>query len=169
MDLQIINTIGTNPVTLTEAKNYIRVTNTADDTLIQSIIENATKKIESWINTDIVSKERAVYLERVDEPFKLYYAPINSDADLTIEVDGVVQTSDTYELKGLENPLICLQSSLTEKVKVTYTTKGISDVGIKPAILAYAAFLYHGRDAMMSTNWKIFANLYKQQNYYGTR
>ena len=169
MDLQIINTIGTNPVTLAEAKNYIRVTNTTEDALIQSMIVNATRKVEAYINTDIVSKQRAMYLDQVDEPFGLYYAPINTTIAPVVEVDGITQETDSYELRGIENPLIQLQSNNARKVKVTYTTKGISDEGIEPAILCYVAYLYHGRDAMMSTNWKLFAAPYKLQQYNGTR
>ena len=169
MDLQIINTIGTDVVTLAEAKNYIRVTNTSEDTLITSMISNATRRIEAYINTDIVAKQRAMFLDRADEPFGLYYAPINTTIAPVVEVDGEVQTTGAYEVIGLENPLIRLESTFAEKIKVTYTTKGIADDGIKPAILCYVAYLYHGRDAMMSTNWKLFAAPYKLQQYYGTR
>ena len=47
MDNQIISTIGiTEPVTLDEVKNYLRITNTRDDVYINSIIPNARIRAE---------------------------------------------------------------------------------------------------------------------------
>ena len=180
MDLRIISTIGTSePITLAEAKNYLRVVNTADDALITSIITNARMQVERFINSDIVSKQRALFLPVVDYPINLPYAPVMQIDSVT--VDG--EANADYGSNGLDNPLISFglsslygyQSTRTttttsfRNVQITYTTTGISDESLKLAVLACVAWLYHGRDAVMGTNWKAYATPFKIFGYYGTR
>ena len=179
MDLRIISTIGTSePVTLAETKNYLRVTNTQDDNLITSMISNARMQVERFINSDILSKQRELFLPLVDCPINLPYAPITM-VD-SVEIGG--EASTDFESNGLSNPLLTFgsyglnynggTSSYTtpvNNVKITYTTTGISDDQIKLAVLACVSWLYHGRESEMSTNWRAFATPFKIFGYYGTR
>lgn len=171
-DLRIVREVtgSTEPVTLAEAKNYLRITNTQDDTLITSMIESARKNVERWLNSDIVPKERQVFYDNLTEEINLYYAPIASITSVTVE--GTAQVLDEgYEVIGLDNPLIRLinNGGFAERVQIVYTTSGVSDASIKQAVLCYIAFLYHGRDSKVNTNWKAFASPYKIYGYYGVR
>ncbi len=168
-DLQVVSVIGdTEPVTLAEAKNYLRVTNTQDDTLITNMITQARVMAEIYLNSDIIAKQRRVYFEYLDDPINLYYAPITSVDEVTF--NDVEQVEDEgYEVQGLTNPKISIQNVAADKVAITYTTAGRDEVGIKQGVLCAIAYLYHGRTDMVNTNYKSFLSPYKIYGYYGTR
>lgn len=169
VDSRVVAEIGTvEPVTLVEAKNYLRINNTQDDLLITAMITNARRQAESYLNSDIVSKEREVFFSYLNEDVNLYYAPITSVDSLSI--DGVVQVVDTaYETLGLDNPKVRLLQAPAEKVLVTYTTAGVNNDEIKIGVLALIAWLYYHRDAKMNTNWKAWLSPFKTYGYYGVR
>jgi uncharacterized phiE125 gp8 family phage protein len=169
MDNQIISTIGvTEPVTLAEVKNYLRITNTRDDDYINSIIPNARIRAERYLNSDIVSKQRREYFAEISEAINLRYAPIAS-VD-TVVIDGETMTVDTdYTVEGLDNPLFKLEQTIAEKVSITYTTAGIDASLVKPGILALVAELYHSRTEKVTTNWRSFLSPFKVFGYHGVR
>ena len=183
MDIRIISTIGTEePVTLAEAKNYLRINNTQDDDLITSIILNARMRAERYLNSDIVSKQRIMYLSNVDQPINLPYAPIATV--VTVTVDGETQTVDEgYYIRGLDNPLIefdtyndafnyrveSYSGNPAERVEITYTTSGLDFSLVKLGVLALIAELYYARTEPMKTNWRAFLSPFKIFGYYGTR
>ena len=168
-DLRVVReTSTTEPVTLAEAKNYLRIVNSDDDALITSMITNARRQCERYLNSDIVPKERVVYYDYLSEDINLYYAPIASISSIT--VDGVAQVADEgYELLGLDNPLVSLQNRIAEKVEITYTTAGLPAEDVNIGVLACIAWLYYGRDAVMSTNYKAWLSPFKIFGYYGIR
>ena len=169
MDNQIISTIGvTEPVTLTEVKNYLRITNTRDDDYINSIIPNARIRAEKYLNSDVVSKQRREYFACISEAINLRYSPITS-VDLVV-IDGVTMTVDTdYTVEGLDNPLFKLEQSSADKVTITYTTAGIDASLVKPGVLALVAELYHSRTEKVTTNWRSFLSPFKVFGYHGVR
>ena len=155
------------PVTLAEAKNYLRINNTQDDTIIASMITSARRQAEQYLNSDIVAKERVVYYERLTSPVNLYYAPITGVTSIT--VDGTTLATTGYEVLGLQNPLLRILQGPAEKVRVNYTTVGVNNNEIKIGVLAYIAWLYYNRDAKMNTNWKAWLSPFKTFGYYGVR
>ena len=169
MDNQIISTIGiTEPVTLLEVKNYLRITNTRDDDYINSIIPNARIRAERYLNSDIVSKQRREYFAEICEPINFRYSPISTVDSVTI--DGVTMIVDTdYTVEGLDNPLFKLEQSSASKVAITYTTSGLDSSLVKPGILALVAELYHSRTEKVTTNWRSFLSPFKVFGYYGVR
>jgi uncharacterized phiE125 gp8 family phage protein len=169
MDNKIISTIGvTEPVTLAEVKNYLRITNTRDDDYINSIIPNARIRAERYLNSDIVSKQRREYFAEISEAINLRYAPIAS-VD-TVVIDGETMTVDTdYTVEGLDNPLFKLEQTIAEKVSITYTTTGIDASLVKPGVLALVAELYHSRTEKVTTNWRSFLSPFKVFGYHGVR
>lgn len=169
MDNKIITTIGTTePVTLEEVKNYLRITNSRDDAFIESIIPNARIRAERYLNSDIVSKQRREYFDCITEPINLRYSPI-STVD-TVLIEGETMTVDTdYTVEGLDNPLFKLEQASADKVTITYTTAGIDAQLVKPGILALVAELYHSRTEKVSTNWRSFLSPFKVFGYYGVR
>ena len=153
-------------VSLAEVKNYLRITNTQDDTEIQDMIDNSIDAIERFLATDILAKSRQMYVSQVDEPINLYYAPVDTSVDITATAQG---EATTFTELGIEDPLLRFDGNACD-VKISYTTKGIQDLSkIKQGIKARVAWLYFGRTAMMSTNWKAFLSPYKRSGYYGTR
>ena len=167
-DVRVNSTTGTadSIVTLEEAKNYLRVTNTQDDTLITAMISNAILQAEKYLNSDILAKTRTQYVGSAEEPFNLYYAPVASVQ--TVTIDGQEQSTETYQLKGLDNPLVCTDANGVNVV-VNYTTQGITDGSVKQGVLALIAWLYYRGEAKMPTNWKSWLSPFKTFGYYGVR
>lgn len=169
MDNKIISTIGiTEPVTLLEVKNYLRITNSRDDDFINSIIPNARIRAERYLNSDIVSKQRREYFDNICEAINLRYAPI-TQVD-SVLIDGETMAVDVdYTVEGLDNPLFKLEQSSADKVTITYTTAGIDASLVKPGVLALVAELYHSRTEKVSTNWRSFLSPFKVFGYHGVR
>lgn len=69
--IKINSTIGNEIVTLAEAKAFIRIDTTDDDTIITTIIEQARLVCENYISADIVSKNRTYYLESANDRFEV--------------------------------------------------------------------------------------------------
>ena len=168
MDYRIISVLSANePITLAEAKNYIRITNTQDDTLITSMITQGRQMAEAYLSKDVLSKQREVYIPFADQEFYLPFSPIDQSVALEIEVDGVAITTDDYTTFGYENPSIRLNRG-SRDIKITYTTKGLGDE-VKQGILAATAFLYKaaGRGNVMEfkniyTDYKTFLSPYRR-------
>ena len=154
-------------VSLAEVKNYLRITNTNDDTEIQDMIDNSIDAVERYLEQDILAKSRQMYIDCVDDDINLYYAPIDTTVDIAVSVSGSVTTD--FEEKGIQDPKISFQGSRND-VLIAYTTKGIDDLSkLKQGIKARVAWLYWGRDAQMSTNWKAFLSPYRRFGFYGVR
>ena len=164
-DTRVISIVSnTEPVTLQEAKNYIRIRHDKDNDLITSQISTARELAETYLSRDILPRQREVYMQVVDQPFKLLWAPIDTTVDITMTVDGVSFTD--FKVNGFADPTIIVDSYgdyngeykyiNTRNVKVQYTTAGLVDSNIKQGVLAAVAFLYYGRDAKMSTNYTAF-------------
>lgn len=168
-DVRVVSELGTTePTTLAEAKNYLRIDNVADDALITSMITNARRRAEKYLNSDIISKEREVYYPVLNCEVNLYYSPISTITE--VEVDGVVQTIDEgYETLGLDNPLVRILSSGSEKVKISYTTAGRDNDEIKLGVLALIAENYYGRTDKVNTNWKLWLSPFKVYGFYNVR
>ena len=170
-DVRVVSVINsTEPVTLAEVKNYLRIANSEDDALITSQITAAVELAENYLSRDILPRSRQVFFDRVTEPFKLPYAPIDTSVDITVTVEGVDYTE--FEVKGFNNPTVVLNYQVVENgdfyvidtrdVLVSYTTLGINDANIKQGVLAAVAFLYYGRDAKMATNYTSFLSPHRK-------
>lgn len=153
MDNRIVSVLTTTePITVDEAKRYLRVTHTRDDSLITSMISQGRQLAETYLSKDILSRQRELYLPFVDREFDLPYAPIDTTVAITVTIDGTLQTvNEGYSTFGFENPSVRLgttsygRSGITRgafyDVMVTYTTRGFGDE-VKQGVLAATAFLY---------------------------
>ena len=170
-DVRVVSVINdTEPITLAEAKNYLRIENVKDDALITSQISAARELAENYLSRDILPRSREVFFNQVTEPFTLPYAPINTSVDITITSEGGAFTE--FEVKGYNNPTIVMNYQVVENgdfyvvttrdVVVSYTTLGINDTNIKQGVLAAVAFLYYGRDAKMATNYTSFLSPHRK-------
>ncbi len=171
-----VNGIGVGaaePISLEEAKNYVRIRNDRDDELIASLIRVARSHAERYLNSDIVPKQRVVNYDIISEPINLYYAPIVVDSSLSITFEGRIGVLDTdYEVLGTSNPLIrVLSGTVADEVEISYTTEGLSNGDIKSGVLALFAYHYmaRGGEKPFMTNWKAFLSPYKTFGYYGVR
>ena len=143
--IKINSTTGSEIVTTQNAKDFIRVDSSDDDTIIGQMITEARIYIENYLTKDIVAKTRSYYLPFANERFNLPFAPIASITSVT--VDG---SSATYEVKGLDNEIIELNEFPAQEIKVNYTTSGVDDSLLKQAILRMVATFYDNRAEFVS-------------------
>jgi hypothetical protein len=138
----------TEPVVLADAKAWLRVDYTDDDTLITSMIKSARQSIELFTNRALVPKSVALNIQTPDDSFsriaytvKLPYAKGSvlsvlvlknwEDATLTIDEDYEVKGSELYSLNGW--------------YAVTYTVTPTVPQALKEAILMEVAERYNNR------------------------
>ena len=138
--IKINSTTGSEIISTSEFKDYARISNSADDTLIGIIIKQARIWCENYISRDIVAKNRTYYLDETNGIFDIPFGPIASISSVTI--DGTTVTD--YTMEGLDNETIDLDGP-AEKVKVTYVTSGLDDELLQQAIKQFAVTLYDNR------------------------
>ena len=162
--IKINSTTGSEIVSTSEFKDYARISNSADDTLIGIIIKQARIWCENYISRDIVAKNRTYYLDKTNGIFDIPFGPIASISSVT--VDGTTVTD--YTMEGLDNETIDLDGP-AEKVKVTYITSGLDDELLQQAVKQFAVTLYDNRHDyvegksgdMVPTETKVILNSYK--------
>ncbi|MCW8309902.1 head-tail connector protein [Sphingobacterium sp. InxBP1] len=84
LNIEILEVIGAEPVTLSEAKRYCKVDDdyTEEDSLITELISSARSSIEQWANISLVEKRIKVYSDTT----KTLWLPCSP----VIEIEGVV-------------------------------------------------------------------------------
>ncbi len=156
-------TDATEPVTLVEAKNYLRVTNTQDDTKITSQITAARTIAEQYLSRDILPRTREQFIyrdESLDGRIELYNGPIDSVDGVTIG-DTEAVLDEGYELVGLTNePYVRLSNRGAEEVLIEYTTEGFAgNESVKQGVLAILAELYEYGEVRNKWIWTILSPL----------
>lgn len=140
--MKINSTTGSEILTTSEAKDFIRVDTSADDTIIGQMITQARIWCENYISRDIVAKNRTLYLASVNDRFVLPFSPVSSISSVTVE--GTATTD--YETYGLDDTIIALNMLPSKEVKVTYITSGQDDSLLKQAISQLVATYYDNRN-----------------------
>lgn len=138
--VKINSTTGSELVSTSDAKEFLRVDTSADDAIIGRMITQARIWCENYINKDIVAKNRTVYLPFVDDRFSLPFSPVASIS--TVTVDG---SDATYTSRGLDKEIVELDSLPSKEVEITYITEGLDDSLLKQAILQLVSTYYDNR------------------------
>jgi hypothetical protein len=111
-------------ISLEEARLFLRVKGTADDTYIERLIKGVAFQLERYTAKDIHPKERLAYWSRPNFMVKLPVNPVNEIVSVkSIDTNGVEQempTSD-YELVGIEHIAIRFHV-MPVRLKVQYKT-----------------------------------------------
>ena len=140
--IKINTTLGSEIITASEVKNYVRIDTSADDALIATMITQARIWAENFISRDIVSKNRTYYIDRTDTGlFDLPFSPVASISEITI--NNIITTN--YEILGLDNETIELDRGSADRVKITYITSGLNDSLLKQALLQLVSTYYDNR------------------------
>ena len=133
----------TEPVTVSEAKLYCRVTNTADDDQIEIMITQAREAVEVGTGLSLIPKTAIVWFTNFDGNFNLPYGPVNSFTSLIDENNNTIDAAD-YTLVGGKFPM--LTRPLWRNLKATYTV-GYTTIpnDLKIAILDQVSYDYENR------------------------
>ena len=138
--IKINSTTGSEIITAADVKLFSRIDTSADDALIADMITEARIYAENIICSDIVAKNRTLYVSEILERIELPFSPIASVSSIT--VDG---TSATHTAYGIDNQFIELKALPAKEVKITYITSGQSDGLLKQALLQMVSTMYDNR------------------------
>lgn len=143
MKVDIVNILpSTYPVSLTEAKQHVRIDYNKEDDLINSLIRTATEFVERYTGKALIQREITLLANKcISEKLPLLYPPIVSVT--TVEIaDNVNSGAETYTittdyvLKGLSSKYLVIES---EEVKVVYQA-GYGQADDVPEIFKEAIF-----------------------------
>ena len=85
-------------LTTAEAKQHLRVANSADDSYIDNLIFAATKMAESYCNIQIMKASCVQIADCWEDTFELYQSPVQNSGEISVESikyydgDNVLQT-----------------------------------------------------------------------------
>lgn len=137
--------IVTEPVLLAEAKSYIRVTSTVDDTQIQLMIKSARQTIEKGTGMSFVPKTATIWFNNIDGRFEIPFGPFVAGSFFLFDEDGNAITN--YKLVGGEFPTLHYPNRAI--LKAEYSVGYVSVTGVptelKLAILDQVSYDYENR------------------------
>ena len=148
------------PVTLTEAKLYLRVDNTTEDALISDLIVAARMDAEKYLKRSLISQTwQLSYNEYVERAVSLPMPPIANIVSVVVTArDGTTQTIDpnTYYLNAAGNKLIFDNYITGFLIQITYNTGYGAATAIpqpiKYGIMSHIAALYDERGLIGQAN-----------------
>lgn len=186
MKYQIISEATIQPVTLTEARDHLRVVPFGypsahpDDTYIESAIAAARQWVEEYIERPLVSKTIEYYVSQFEQSFDLptlpiqdvqsikYLADDNTIKTVAIDVYKLKTYSDSAKIilaygKSFPTDVINEENSITLTVTAGYTVGESPNTyplpaPIKAAILLIIGNLYENRQQDVLGNTRISFN-----------
>jgi len=141
LQVQITTDLASEPVSVSEAKAYMRVTDSDDDTLIGELITSARQRLERFTGLSFGAKTLKARWDSMDSWAELPYQP---KAVITgcVDDDGVTLV---YESRGLDyKQVYCnTQYGVTFTYTVSWTT---FPKALKEAILKEVSTAYENRE-----------------------
>ena len=139
--VEVIDDLTSEPVTLQEAKDYLRISSNAEDDLIEEIITSARERIEKFTGVSLGVKILKAYWRMFHIPMEIPYGPIT-------DIISVVDDNDVdleYTARGLQYKVLDCYSD--QGVLIEYEA-GFASVpkGLKLAILKQIATDYENRE-----------------------
>ena len=163
-----VNTLATNPLfTTAEAKDFLKVDTTAEDTLIDNLIKAATQSCEEYTNQYFLDTLVTQYSDNWMEVYRLYKSPVSTlthikyyDSTDTLQT----LTASNYILDNVSKPArigLAVDGELPtladriNAVEVKYTVgygENSTDVpdGIKQAVLLTIGNWYENRQTVIT-------------------
>lgn len=167
MALEVTSAPATEPVSLTEAKAWLKVTDTSEDDLIALLIKAWRNQCERKTKRSFITQTLALYLDEFpsSDEIELLRPPVQSVTSVTyVDINGGTQTfssgSYTLDKKSLI-PKIVLDSDAywpaTSDVPNAVTVTYVAGYGaasavpedIKAAILCGVAHSYENRESIV--------------------
>lgn len=166
MALKLKTAPASEPVSLDEAKDHLRVTGSDDDSLIASLITMARERAESICGRALITQTWELYLNEFPAGcIEVPLPPLQSVVEITYtDTDGNIQTlaSDKYTVHPEYTPgKICpawatawpgtrsIQSAVKVEFKAGYGDAPDVPGPIKQWILIYVGTLYENRESVV--------------------
>lgn len=125
-------------VTITDVKAFANISTTADDVMLQRLLNSAMNKVEEVANTSLSVNTLKYYTEKGVNEITLSLPPITS---VTSVVD--VESGTAVPYTKIDNRLKL--DSLSDVV-VTYVTSAVADDELKQLAIEITSLMYDGED-----------------------
>lgn len=152
--LELNSAPATEPLTLTEVKNYLKVETSDDDTLITNLITTVRQAAEKFLKISLINQSWKIsYDSYCPSVVKLAMGPVQSITSVTAvqrdESTALIST-DAYYLSAGNQKLIFDANVVSHRVEIIYLTGyglAASDVPspIKQGMLSHVLAIYDGR------------------------
>ena len=142
------------PLTLTEAKNYLKVSGSDDDTLITNLITTVRQAAEKFMKISLISQSWKIsYDQYAPSVIRLPMGRAQSITSVTAVARDASTTainSSTYYLSAGNQNLVFEATVVSHRVDIIYVAgygASASDVpyAIRQGMLAHVAAIYDGR------------------------
>jgi len=141
------------PITLIEAKLYLRVDHANEDTLVSDLITASRMMAEGWLSRSLMPQSwKLAYDDGIAECIALPMGPVTGITSVTVFAsDGTSQAINAsyYWLNAAKNALVMNSALLGFRVEIIYAT-GYASAGdiprpIRQGMLAHIAAMYDNR------------------------
>jgi len=164
LDVQFQDGEITEPVTLTEAKNFCKIDISTDDDLINVLITAARQMCEAYTGVGFVEHEMVAVLNNSNGDIYIPYGPMIEILSVENEQGTTLVLDLDYTLGG--NEFKRLRTPYANNITIDYIT-GYTTLpeALKTALLNQVYYLYDNRSVGVddiSPIAKIILNLYKR-------
>lgn len=144
------------PLTLAEAKLYLRVDGTAEDTLITDLIAAVRQQAEEFLKCSLITQTWTLMLDHYAPAYTpLPRGPVQSVTEVKVVARDDTETvfnSSHYTLTASKEQLCFDAAPLGHRVEITYVAgygDSAADIpeALQQGMLAHLAALYDGRGA----------------------
>lgn len=174
------SSIGTEPITLSEAKAHLRVSNTQEDTMITRMITSAREWAERYCNRSFIDKTVTQYVSEPGDTteFDLIHVPVATITSVKrIDKEGTATTltlnTNYWKIGNTEPTIRVTQVFSTDNsysYEFIYTTSASCPGPVKEAILSILAEMWEVRSSSNDQGRTLsYFNAQKMLNAYRTR
>jgi uncharacterized phiE125 gp8 family phage protein len=148
---EIVTDLAVEPVTLQEAKDYMRISSESENDLIEELITSARERIEKYTGLSLGLKTLKAYWFYFHIPAEIPYGPVTA-------INSVVDDNDVeleYTARGLQYKT--LEAYSTQGLAIEYEAGfAVCPKGLKLAILKQVSTDYENRE-----NYSIYDQAYE--------
>ena len=149
--LEVVTDLSVEPVTLQEAKDYMRISSESENDLIEELITSARERIEKFTGLSLGEKTLRAYWFYFHIPQEIPYGPVTL-------IESVVNDEDValeYTARGLQYKM--LEAYSTVGLTIEYEAGfAVCPKGLKLAILKQVSTDYENRE-----NYSIYDQAYE--------
>jgi uncharacterized phiE125 gp8 family phage protein len=149
--LEVVTDLAVEPVTLQEAKDYMRISSESENDLIEELITSARERIEKFTGLSLGEKTLRAYWFYFHIPQEIPYGPVTL-------IESVVNDEDValeYTARGLQYKM--LEAYSTVGLTIEYEAGfAVCPKGLKLAILKQVSTDYENRE-----NYSIYDQAYE--------
>ena len=139
--VEVVTDLSVEPVTLQEAKDYMRISSDSENDLIEELITSARERIEKFTGLSLGEKTLRAYWFYYHVPQEIPYGPVTL-------IESVVDDNDValeYTARGLQYKV--LEAYSTQGLVIEYEAGfAVAPKGLKLAILKQVSTDYENRE-----------------------